>query len=89
MNSLGLDSQDLAAMYPKAKSSLEKLTESLYQEHQGLLASRREMLAEIGSNHPVPYQLMIDCLRFDPAERYSCLTKVVEPLRAGRALTAS
>jgi hypothetical protein len=69
MNSIEIDSSDLFVFYPNAKNSLEKLTEAILHEHSEILSFRKEMLESIRRNHPLSFQIMADCLRFNPSER--------------------
>lgn len=56
-------------MYPRAQTSLDKLTEDLTKEHRSLLEARQELIAELETTHPEAVQLMVDCLRFKAADR--------------------
>lgn len=69
MTQLSFDQTDLLTLYPEAKTKLEKLTEANLQQHQVLVAARKEALADLEARAPAFSQLLSDCLRIDPRDR--------------------
>lgn len=69
MSKLELDSSELTRIYPASITTLEKMSETTLQEHEEILYSRKELLAEIKHSRPRAFQVISDSLKFNPAER--------------------
>jgi hypothetical protein len=69
MTKLDLDPCDITRLFPASVGALEKLSENAIQEHEDILYSRKQLLVEIKQCRPRAFNVIVDSLKFNPAER--------------------